>query len=179
MSLNDSKIIEYPNYTFMQEYRIDKEGNVYSPWRGWSEMSQHLNRSGYKEVSLYTKEEGRRIFKVHRLLLQTFQPINNPEDFQVNHKDGIKSHNDFKNLEWCTRSENIKHAFRTGLEKRPIGTSNPSAKLNEDAVRDICSRLEEKQTLQSIADLYKVSKGTIAHIKQRRAWMHISKDYNF
>lgn len=34
-NIKDTKIITYPNFTFNQEYRIDKYGNVWSPCRGW------------------------------------------------------------------------------------------------------------------------------------------------
>jgi hypothetical protein len=32
-------------------------------------------------------------------------------------ENGIKSHNNAKNLEWCTSSENTIHAFKTGLRR--------------------------------------------------------------
>ena len=179
MSLNDSKIIEYPNCTFVQEYRIDKKGIIYSPWRGWHEMAQHQNKQGYKELYLYTNEFGRKCFKVHRLMLTTFNPVQNIENLQVNHKDGIKNNNALENLEWCSRSENLKHAFNMGLEEKPIGERNPSHKLTNLDVEDICQRLEKKETLQSIADIYHVSKGCIGHIKQRKTWIFISNKYNF
>ena len=179
MSLNDSKIVEYPNYTFAQEYRIDKEGHIYSPWRGWKEMSPYSNKQGYKELFLYTNEAGRKVFKVHRLVMNTYKPIENSENFQVNHIDGVKSNNNLGNLEWCTRSENLKHAFKTGLEQRPIGEKNPSHKLTEDQVREICSQLEKRATLSSLAEKYHVSKSTISFIKCRKTWTYISKDYNF
>ena len=179
MSLNDSKIIEYPNYTFVQEYRIDKEGHIYSPWHGWKEMYQHFNKQGYKELYLYTNEAGRKCFKVHRLVMNTYNPIENSEQLQVNHKDGIKSNNNLDNLEWCTRSENLKHAFKMGLEEKPVGEKNPSHKLTENQVKEICSQLEQKVPLTELAKKYNVSKGTISAIKNGRTWTYISKNYNF
>lgn len=60
---------------------------------------------------------------MHRLVALAY--LGNPtgNKIEVNHKDGVKSNNKLDNLEWVTRSENRKHAYRIGLRK-PLPSSN-------------------------------------------------------
>ncbi len=54
--------------------------------------------------------------KVHVLVCSAFhENIHNKPT--VNHIDGIKTNNFYKNVEWSTWSENHRHAFRIGLKK--------------------------------------------------------------
>ena len=80
------------------------------------------DKYGYKTVLLY-KNGKRKMFKVHRLVSETFitNPLNLP---QVNHKDENKENNfvgtpenDYKdgNLEWCTNEYN--HDYGTHNER--------------------------------------------------------------
>lgn len=87
---------------------------------------KQANVMKYQCVSL-RKNNKAKMFKVHRLVAQAFIP--NPENKkQVNHISGIKTDNRVCNLEWCTSSENLKHAFKKGLKKQKKGKENSRSK---------------------------------------------------
>lgn len=79
-------------------------------------------KDGYQRIVLM--KDGIRIrYQAHRLVALTF--ISNPENKPfINHIDGNKSNNVISNLEWCTASENVRHADLTGL--RNMSDHHPS-----------------------------------------------------
>lgn len=81
---------------------------------------------GYYQVRLY-KDRKYKNFSIHRLVAQAFIP-NLENKAQVNHINGIKTDNRMENLEWCTQSENMIHAYKTGLQKPILGGKNVLAK---------------------------------------------------
>lgn len=99
------------------KYFIDYQGNVLSLQTGSSPrlLKQKTDRAGYKTVILSIG--GKRVTRfVHRLVAAAF--VSNPLDKPyVNHKNGKKTDNRCSNLEWVSHSENIKHAYDTGLLK--------------------------------------------------------------
>ena len=68
----------------------------------------------YARVRLY-RDGKPKDYVVHRIVAEAFipNPYNKP---QVNHIDGNRSNNMVENLEWCTASENQRHAYKTGLK---------------------------------------------------------------
>ena len=85
-------------------------------------LKQQTNiKSGYKTVTLYYYDENqnrkRKVCYVHRLVAQYFCE-GYQEDLDVNHKDGDKENNFYKNLEWCSRRENLKHSYQI-LKRAP------------------------------------------------------------
>lgn len=67
------------------------------------------SRGGYRTVVL-----GGTTRKISRLVASAFipNPINHP---MVNHINGIKTDDNINNLEWCSYSENSRHAVISGL----------------------------------------------------------------
>jgi hypothetical protein len=150
-------------------YIIHFKGIIYSSATG-KPLSQHINRHGYKTVSLYNGVK-QRTFKVHRLVAETFlgyYAVPN-KHLQVNHIDGIKTNNDVNNLEFVTRSENAKHAYRLGLQCKK-GINNGRSSLDELDVKTIRS---SDKTVAQLAEHYEVSKSTINRAKNGTTWSHI------
>lgn len=79
-------------------------------------LMQQLSLSGYFTVHLRGAAKKNGYPRVSRLVCLAFvlNEFNKP---YVNHLDSNKKNNSASNLEWCTQSENILHAFRSGNKK--------------------------------------------------------------
>lgn len=100
----------YPNYEVSNYGRIKslKHNKVLKPYD---------NGRGYDLVDLFL-ESKRTTKKVHRIVADTFFDGDH-ENYEVNHIDGNKKNNFIGNLEWCTKSENLRHAYAIGLKQTP------------------------------------------------------------
>ncbi len=131
------------------------------------------NGFDYPRVSLY-RNGCRKVCKLHRIVAGAFLgPC--PDDRVTNHKDGIKDNNRLTNLEYVTRSENVKHSFRVLGRVGQRGEANGGAKLTPAIVREIRRSYAEDDVTQGVlAVRYSVSRALISHIVRRRSWAHIA-----
>jgi hypothetical protein len=158
-------IPEYEGY-----YQVSNLGRVRSlPRCGTSSFVKILKTRidvGYERVWLSRKDKVSPK-KISRLVASSFIPNidNKPE---VNHINGIKTDNRVENLEWVTKSENIKHAFRTGLAK-PVKYQR-NTKLNDviaNKIRELCKTgIKQAQ----IARMLDVSPQKVSAIKLNKSW---------
>lgn len=96
------------------------------------------HKHGHHVVRLW-KENKTKLFNLYRLMAIAFIP--NPENKpEVNHKDGDrKSYPNLSNLEWVTPSENMKHAYDTGLSRGNFrkGFEHQFCKFTEKDIRKV------------------------------------------
>lgn len=119
----EQKLITICKYSLKYNYYVIDNGSIFSEKTN-KILSTHLDRYGYEKVRLISIDGKRHTYSVHRLVLENFNPIDNMENLQVNHKDGNKLNNNLDNLEWVTPKENIKHAIKNNLRAKLMELQN-------------------------------------------------------
>jgi hypothetical protein len=107
-------------------YQVSNLGRIKSFHNGEKILKCKTDKDGYLEVTLCANGN-HKYMRVHRVVLNAFNPLTNENEFQVNHKNGVKNDNRIENLEWVTYSENVLHSLyelgnikyqdRSGLNK--------------------------------------------------------------
>jgi len=129
------------------------------------------NGAGYLTLGLWRDGQGSGYIAVHELVAEAWIAPR-PPGHEVNHKDGNKRNNRPQNLEWVTRGDNFRHAYRLGLRMPPCGETQGQAKLTEDAVREIRESNAEVSCAE-LARRFKVDPSTVWVARYRRTWCHV------
>ena len=174
---------------YEEYYQVSNYGNVRSLDRVIKEktgktqtikgrvLKQRTNPGGYCYIGL-RKNGTKATFAIHQLVAQAFIP--NPDNKRtVNHISGIKTDNNVNNLEWATYSENLSHAYDSGLRTSVplefIGQKNYKRKLKPEQVLEIKRLLATGNlTHKEIATKFSVARSTITEIKSGRRWKHLN-----
>lgn len=158
-----------------KNYQVSNFGNIrsiFASGNNWSKKRIKAikprigNNSGYYAINLL-KDSRRITIRIHRLVAEAFIP--NPENKpMVNHKNGIKTDNRIENLEWCTRKENMQHAWDTGLISRK---RKRISRLTYEKVLEIREmRNTTGCSIKKISELFGVSQGAVFNIIHNKSW---------
>ena len=111
-------------------------------------MPATTQKKGYKAVMFHINGKAK-CAKVHRLVAEAFIP--NPDNLpEVNHKDGNKGNNHVSNLEWCTRSHNVKHSYDTGLKQPHRWTAEERKQISDRNKGQVVSNKQRQQISEAL-----------------------------
>lgn len=118
---------------------------------------QISKRNGYVYQMLY-KNGKEKLLRVHRLVAMAFLP--NPNNLpQVNHKDGNKQNNSVDNLEWCEQSDNMKHAYKNGLQIPSENQRKAIINTNKLKQKKVC-QIKDGEVINTFSGISEASRQT-------------------
>lgn len=155
-------------------YEVSSHGNIRSINYKKTGLVKNLkpakSNDGYLKTMILSDDNTYHSWSIHSFVCLTFI---GPKEYgvEINHINGIKTDNRIENLEYCTRSENIKHAFKNGLIRPKVGSLNGMAKLSELQVKEIREHAKNNGRYygrKQLALKYNVSECTIKEVVNRR-----------
>jgi len=158
-------------------YQVSSHGRVMRVAGGqgtWAEriLRPRKGRNGYVRVGLSRGGENEDAY-IHRLVAEAFLGLQPSPDHEVNHKNGIRDDNRVENLEWVTRSQNLKHAYRTlGVEPRNLrGEDIGNSRLTYQEVRQLRRLyMSGEYTQAELARRFGVSQSTVSRTIRGETW---------
>ena len=135
-------------------------------------ISETIDRDKYITVKL-SKYGTYKSIKLHRLIAQTFMPIDNYKDLEVNHIDFNRTNNKIENLEWVTHSENVHHSSKAGHYKNnSSGCKNGRSTYTEEQVKYIRKLYDEGKT---VMDIIKILFPELTYKERKNKWSRIKE----
>lgn len=158
------------------------------------------DKDGYVKFTLQGIDGKKKRRISHRLVAMQFIKNDDPiNKIEVNHI-GVEEvspgvyvchHDDnyYKNLEWCTHRENIRHSQKNNLQIVQYGEDSKHNKFDVDTVVFICIMMENGFTNKEILKMfgftstnhpdYNKYRGLIKHIRKRNSWNFVTKNFKY
>ena len=137
-------------------------------------LKQRKDKNGYLCLEIY-KNEKKYGKKVHRLVLEAFNFVDDYKNLQCNHINFEKDFNLLENLEWCSLKENIQHNINNN--KHIYGEKSVNSKLTEQEVIEIYKLIEKGLSNSKISKLFNVTSGNIHCIRNNQTWKRTYEEY--
>lgn len=134
-------------------YYIHEDGKVENIVTGLILKPSINPDNGYLYVSLWKDNKGY-TKSVHRLVAIAF--IDNPSDKPfINHIDADRTNPNKSNLEWCTQSENIQHAYN-------ICTMYRNKKIQDFEMEMALNSILNGETQTAVSNIFDISEGVFS-----------------
>ena len=162
------------DYAISTQGRVRRLTKAPGTWPGRI-LKPTRNLCGYPAVALTAG--GKQVTqRVHQLVATAF--LWPREGLEVNHKNGDKADNRLANLELVTRSENQRHAYRTGLRApsaaaTQVGEQVHGVKLSDDSVREIRTLSASGMSQWAIGKRMGVDQSTISRVLSGKTWSQV------
>lgn len=150
-------------------YTINDNGEIFSDISG-KMKTRNKGNTEYQIINFMTQEGKKKTYRVHRLVMMAFKPVKDMDKLEVNHIDGDKKNNALSNLEWCSSSENQKHAFQTGLQQPRKGEKSNFSKLTQADIEKIFELRKLGWLQKDIADQIGCTRSNISYILNHKTW---------
>lgn len=150
-------------------YTINDNGEIFSDISG-KMKTRNKGNTEYQIINFMTQEGKKKTYRVHRLVMMAFKPIKDMDKLEVNHIDGDKKNNALSNLEWCSSSENQKHAFQTGLQQPRKGEKSNFSKLTQADIDKIFELRNLGWLQKDIASQIGCTRSNISYILNHKTW---------
>lgn len=151
-------------------YVINENGSIYSETKKGYMNLRNKKGTEYKLVNLMLNNGKKKTFRVHRLVAMAFIPKTSINSEDVNHKDGNKSNNNVRNLEWVTKSENQIHAYQNGLNQARKGAKSNFSKLSKKEIEEIFLLKKQGLTQLEISKKFNCTRSNISYILNKKTW---------
>ena len=139
-------------------------------------LKPSVGHNGYYFVRLYNNGVYANL-RINRLVAEEFIPTND-DSLEVNHKNGVKTDNSVENLEWCSRSENMIHAFANGLKCAQHGEQHGRSKLTPsevDWIRENYTPRDKEYGCRAMANKLGISPSQVCGIAKFTYWKDVTK----
>ncbi len=147
-------------------YKISSFGEIFSCKK--NRIIIKSKTQGYYHFGA-RKNGKNRTLRVHVMVMKTFIG-ERPNGKCINHIDGIKTNNCLSNLEYCTLSENTKHAHSLGLANINKYGLNIACKLNLKEISEIKKMIKMGISQKEIAKKFNVHKSNVSKINRGHTW---------
>jgi len=163
----------------LPHYEISEFGDIRRTVDAPTRRAGHVVRGhvvwkqGYRAAKLAIGNGEKKVFRIHRLVVEAFLgPCPSDKD-QVAHFDGIRTNNHYSNLRWATAKENSGDRVRHGRDQF-TGETNPKAKLTAELVQKIRAEYSPGYGNKiALARKYQLSRTSLDYLLSKRNWSHV------